>query len=1279
MLLIKRGLLLFCFFFLAIEMPAQLACGYAFTYSSGIPYAALPEGAGTVMLASGADQPADINDISPTDEDIFPDQQIGFPFTFNGTVYNELGVATNGWIWFGPTAPVKAAGLVIPFTNVLASDAPISGIISALNGDLEGRWTAGLASIRVRMSGTSPNRVFTIEWNNFKALDDAEGTGYCGDNRNRFDFQIILEEDGNKISFAYNASGYCWQGYQQLFQVGLRGATKADVHSRSVPAQVNSWANSSLGFSNSTANIRSSAPITIPAQNARYTFFPSLPQALTWIGVNNNWFDPANWTGNIIPFRCNDIVIPGGKSYYPELVGNDAAECKNLRIQTGGALSLHTDYSSFFTCFGLIENNGVVTNNTSSYVTLAGGANQTIGGNGHFIGTDLFITANSEYTLEEDLVIRNLSINGGSELKIENHILDVYSIQQTGVIDQGTGILVIEGDPASVMLTDSTFRENNGTTFFGNGEIWLAPSNQVVPSLSYNNLWVRTNRNYNVQLGTDADFNCKNLLFYNPGEPGGTASTARQITVSGDFRLGIDNLPGTELTINHPINRVGGNGGFVMGKADQLNVVHSSNSQQPALTGFGAPEFSGNVVYNSNASQAVMRGTYNNLSINGYGSRLINGKVNLKGILKLNGGTLETADSLVLKSDSLATGLISGTGNGQIIGTVEAERYIYGNGSEEVFVSGAFEHMTWQEFAFAVFGAVNNAVPTGTLWDFNEGQSFPGMANGWASFGSQQQFSAGQGYRTLATGGTVLSSKGIVNTGEQKIAVSATASSGENKGWNLVGNPYPSPIDWNKVSASQSANISKSLSSAGSGDRYSGHFSTWLPIGSDGGIGINGASRYVMAQEGFFVRAFNNDTLRFSNLQRADVVNNRTVTLPAHIPFVRLSLGINGSADETVIYFSQQCSNEEAVDGKDAAKIPSSSGSAYWFTVKDSVNLAIQGREKLVAPDSIPLNMVAAAAGYHNIRLSEAIHFPATAMIFLEDRLNNTFQNLRNDPSYSVYLNAGATNGRFFLHLKPGVQVSSFNEGCSGAEGRIVLNNATTTQWDVTAYNSNDSLVGQTNAFTGTWEVSGQRAGEYRIHFALTGQSTELDEWINVDPGNLIVAHINASLTEVKEENEEVIFTSTTENADQLFWNFGDGMMASGETEVIHVFEQPGTYDVVLTANRAECSDTAMIRIFVLNATGIKETNSVDKTTFTIYPNPASTIAHLKINTDEIIKDASLFLIDISGKIVSQRSGFVISPGEIIEVPVSELIKGNYEVVITADKFRSVSRMVVAR
>jgi len=323
--------------------------------------------------------------------------------------------------------------------------------------------------------------------------------------------------------------------------------------------------------------------------------------------------------------------------------------------------------------------------------------------------------------------------------------------------------------------------------------------------------------------------------------------------------------------------------------------------------------------------------------------------------------------------------------------------------------------------------------------------------------------------------------------------------------------------------------------------------------------------------------------------------------------------------------------------------------------------------------------MVAAEAGYHDIRLSEAIHFPATAMIFLEDRLNNTFQNLRNDPSYSVYLNAGATNGRFFLHLKPGVQVSSFNEGCSGAEGRIVLNNATTTQWDVTAYNSNDSLVGQTNAFTGTWEVSGQRAGEYRIHFALTGQSTELDEWINVDPGNLIVAHINASLTEVKEENEEVIFTSTTENADQLFWNFGDGMMASGETEVIHVFEQPGTYDVVLTANRAECSDTAMIRIFVLNATGIKETNSVDKTTFTIYPNPASTIAHLKINTDEIIKDASLFLIDISGKIVSQRSGFVISPGEIIEVPVSELIKGNYEVVITADKFRSVSRMVVAR
>ncbi len=261
----------------ANKLCAQLACGYIFSYSSNTPYEAIPSGGSTATLAAGFDSPEDPFDISPTDEDFFPNQPIGFPFQFNGQTYTQLGVATNGWIWFGQTSPVRAAGLVVPFTNILSSDFPIEGIVSALNADLEGRWTSNDAGIRTRSSGTAPNRTFTIEWKNFKALDDAEGTGFCGDNRNRFDFQIILSENNNQIQFCYNTTAYCWQGYEQFFQIGLRGQDRSDSHTRSIGTGQSAWAQSSLGMNNATATMRSSSPVTFPAEGARFTFQPGGP------------------------------------------------------------------------------------------------------------------------------------------------------------------------------------------------------------------------------------------------------------------------------------------------------------------------------------------------------------------------------------------------------------------------------------------------------------------------------------------------------------------------------------------------------------------------------------------------------------------------------------------------------------------------------------------------------------------------------------------------------------------------------------------------------------------------------------------------------------------------------------------------------------------------------------------------------------------------------------------------------------------------------------------
>jgi hypothetical protein len=1265
-------------FTISIALHGQVACGYGFSYTNNVVYTPIPNGNPTLILASGASTPNDASLISPTDEDIFPDQPIGFSFQFNGSSYTHCGVATNGWIWFGNVNPVKAAGMVVPFTNVLASETEIQGIVSALNADLEGRWTAGLANIRTRTSGTAPNRTFTIEWTNFKALDDAEGTGYCGENRNRFDFQIILEESSNSISFAYNTAPYCWQGYNQLFQVGLRGANRSDVHTRSIPAGNDSWSQSNLGLSNATAVIRSSSPVTIPAQNARFTFSPSAPQSLTWIGNSTNWNEPQNWNPSTVPNRCNDVIIPGGLSHYPELVGSIAANCANLRIDEGAAITFKETYSSFLSCFGSLMNNGVIINNTNSYLTLSGGEGKLIGGTGHFLGTDLFISANSDYSMQSDLVVRNLSINEGSALRMNDKVLDVFSIQQQGIIDQGTGVLVIEGDAASVLLTDSTFEENNGTTFFGNGEVWANHVDQIVPSIHYNHLWVKTKKDHSVQLGTNSDFSCKNLLFYNPGAPGGQARTQQNITVYGDFRLGIDSMPGTELILNHTINRVSGNGNFAMGSQDQLNISHTSSNQQAVLSGFSNPFFQGSVSYSSDNQQSLVKGTYNNLNINGSGQRFIHGQVNLKGILRLANGMLSTNDSLTLKSDSSSTALISGAGSGQIQGQVAAERYVSGTGTQEVFLSSAFTAITLDDFKNGIpvpgpEGISWQNMSSPAMWDYASGSE----GNGWEERSSNSILQKMTGYRLIQTGGTTLLAKGLVNSGNQKIALEYNSNAGASTGFNLVGNPYPSPINWNLVATNLPSSISKSIYTTGKTDRYKGQYGTWLSLGNNEGLGVNGASAYVGMQEGFFVRAFAADTLRLNNNHRAEVTDIRAVSVPSSISFIRLSLVKEGKADETLIYYSSQANSNTAMDGKDAQKMTPAGAVSYWYSVKDSVQLAIQGRHTTEHADSIPLDIVVAQAGMHQIRLSDVVHFPMTAMVFLEDRQTNTFQNLRQQSEYSVSLPAGTISGRFFLHYRPGVQVNAIKEGCLGGDGQISLNNPTSTAWDAAVYNSNDSLIASHTALTGIWEIDQLKADEYRVHFTLNGQSLSTDEWITVAAGSGVNASFLASATEVKMEEEEVVFTNTTAGAQSIFWNFGDGTMLSGDVEVAHTFESAGTYQVVLTVGKDECSDTAVASIYVITITGIEEAGKTEKTGFTIYPNPATTVAWLKPDVKEPIKEVALALVDASGRIVLQKNYSSIQPGQLIELPVSQLAKGNYQVVLNGVGFRATNNLVV--
>jgi hypothetical protein len=105
--------------------------------------------------------------------------------------------------------------------------------------------------------------------------------------------------------------------------------------------------------------------------------------------------------------------------------------------------------------------------------------------------------------------------------------------------------------------------------------------------------------------------------------------------------------------------------------------------------------------------------------------------------------------------------------------------------------------------------------------------------------------------------------------------------------------------------------------------------------------------------------------------------------------------------------------------------------------------------------------------------------------------------------------------------------------------------------------------------------------------------------------------------------------------------------------------------------------DTAQIQIHVITITGIDEQEQAAQQ-FTLFPNPAVSSTYLKLASKETLLDLRYVLVDAGGRIVLEKSMNSASPDQLIEIPLTGLAPGAYEVVVHAKNFRSVSRLLVS-
>ncbi|MBK6343109.1 MAG: hypothetical protein IPF41_11115 [Flavobacteriales bacterium] len=170
-----------------------------------------------------------------------PGTPIGFSFTFNGTVYDRIGVNNNGWISFGqstltPSVAMNSTSAYTPLASTaVTTPTHLRNRVAGFGRDIQAQ--AG-ASLRVETIGTSPNQVCVIQFLGYKKF----GTGGTGDNIN---FQIRLHESTNFVEVHFGPM--TWNATSNTADVGLGGTVNTQFNNRTTATN---WNTTTAGATN---------------------------------------------------------------------------------------------------------------------------------------------------------------------------------------------------------------------------------------------------------------------------------------------------------------------------------------------------------------------------------------------------------------------------------------------------------------------------------------------------------------------------------------------------------------------------------------------------------------------------------------------------------------------------------------------------------------------------------------------------------------------------------------------------------------------------------------------------------------------------------------------------------------------------------------------------------------------------------------------------------------------------------------------------------------------
>jgi predicted outer membrane repeat protein len=229
------------------------------------------------------------------------------------------------------------------------------------------------------------------------------------------------------------------------------------------------------------------------------------------------------------------------------------------------------------------------------------------------------------------------------------------------------------------------------------------------------------------------------------------------------------------------------------------------------------------------------------------------------------------------------------------------------------------------------------------------------------------------------------------------------------QGYNLLGNPFSSCLDWNQITGA--SGFDQSISQAIYFNKLGG-YATY-----NNGASTNGATAIIPPMQGFFVKASKNATITFpANARVQNASQTRYKKGLDIIPLIRLKIEDQLNSDDAVVRFDEKATT--GVDNAfDAYKFSKTAGAVSIWTTTFGVDFSING---LPFPDSIIVIPVSVnSTNAENLKISGTqLDGLDNYQITLTDNVSNITIDLKKTPSLSFDAPGGIVAGRFVLKVQ---------------------------------------------------------------------------------------------------------------------------------------------------------------------------------------------------------------------------------------------------------------------